>query len=213
MGYGSSGGGSYGSSGGGSSGGKMYYAPAAPGSTIPAPPAVLPEAKKAALKVTVPEEALVYVNGILTKSTGPSRTYVSRGLSDGFQYTYEVRAEMVRDGQKLEETKVVSLKVGDDLELTFDGLAPAKSSETTLTLNVPAEAKVSLGGNPTNGSGAVRTFSTSKLSGEKAWTNYVVQVSVERDGRTLTQEKTVTLKAGDSQALSFDFDSDQVAAR
>ena len=183
-------------------------APAAPGDL----PAATPEANKATLKVAVPQDALVYVNGILTKSIGTDRTYVSRGLLEGYQYTYEVRAEAVRDGQKVEEVKVVNLKAGERTEIAFNSLQPAKSAETTLTLNVPAEAKVMLAGNATIGSGAVRTFKTSKLTTDGEWANYLVQVSIDRDGQTVTQEKTITLKAGDNQTLSFDFERDQVAA-
>jgi uncharacterized protein (TIGR03000 family) len=164
------------------------------------------------MKVQVPEDSLVYVNGILTRSTGAARTYVSRGLSRGFQYTYEVRAEAMRDGVKVEETKVVSLKPGDSIELAFNSLQPANSVDTTLTLNVPADAKVTLGGNETKGAGTERTFKTSKLSRGNEWSEYVVQVSVEREGRMVTQEKSITLKAGDSQTLTFDFDSAQVAS-
>ena len=162
--------------------------------------------------MTVPEDALVYVNGILTKSTGSDRTYISRGLQNGMKYTYEVRAEAIRDGQKIEETKIITLKAGENQLVSFDNLQAAKSAETTLTLKVPAEAKVSLGGNPTIGSGTERRFRTSKLAGDKEWSNYTVQVSIDRNGRTLTQEKSINLKAGDDQTLSFDFNDDQVAS-
>jgi uncharacterized protein (TIGR03000 family) len=174
----------------------------------PPPPAA---GAQATLKVAVPEDALVYVNGMLTKSKGAERSYLSRGLLSGYQYNYEVRAEAIRDGQKIEETKVIQLKAGDTVELAFENLA--RSSETTLTLHVPSDAKVTLGGNPTRSDGPVRVFTTKRLSGDTEWTNYVVQVSVERDGRTVTQEKSISLKAGDSQSLDFDFDAARVAAR
>lgn len=102
---------------------------------------------------------------------------------------------------------MVSLKNGETLALAFDSLQPAKTADTTLTVKVPADAKVTLGGNATIGSGTERTFRTSKLAGSKEWTNYVVQVTVG----SVTQEKTITLKAGDTQTLSFDFDNQQIA--
>lgn len=201
------------------------YAPApvpADGQPMPAiqpppPPAgtstALPggDLNQAMLKVSVPEDALVYVNGLLTKSTGTSRSYMSRGLNRGFQYTYEVRAEMMRDGQKVEETKVVQLQAGETRELAFQDNLSREPVTTTLTLNVPSDAKVTLGGNPTHGEGNVRVFSTTKLS--DAWQDYVVQVSYEKEGRTVTQEKVISLQAGDSKTLTFDFDSTQVASR
>jgi uncharacterized protein (TIGR03000 family) len=235
-GWGSSGGSYGGSSGGGSSGGGSSggyinggykapvdgtmtpAAPAAPAPNVPIqpPPPVNPGAllqqqsgNQAVLKVTVPEDALVYVNGMLTQSTGANRSYVSRGLMRGYQYNYEVRAEAIRDGKKVEETRIVQLTAGETMELAFDGLSAAPA--TTLTLNVPEEAKITLAGNPTPGEGSVRVFTTTKLSAGSAWSDYVVQVSVERNGRTITQEKTISLQAGDSQTLTFDFDATQVA--
>jgi uncharacterized protein (TIGR03000 family) len=184
---------------------------------VPAPPAdpgtgTTPDPNKGGLKVNVPADALVYVNGILTKSTGTDRTYVSRGLLAGMKYTYEVRAEAIRDGAKIEETKVVALKAGETIAVAFSNLQPAKSVETTLTLHVPANAKVTLGGNATAGTGTERIFRTRKLAGDSAWSNYLVQVSVEQAGRTLTQERTISVKAGDNQTLTFDFNGDQVAS-
>jgi uncharacterized protein (TIGR03000 family) len=223
--YGSSGGGSSGGSyGGGKSGGGggvMQQQPgavpmqpppppgAAPGAPVPGAP--LPQGNQAMLKVSVPEDALIYVNGMLTQSKGTQRSYVSRGLARGFHYSYEVRAEAMRDGQKVEEVKLVKLTAGETLELAFDKLA-AQNSETTLTLNVPANAKVTLGGNSMQGEGEVRIFTTTKLGEGAVWSNYVVEVSVERDGRTLTQEKTISLNPGDNRSLTFDFDETKVAA-
>ena len=48
--------------------------------------------RSAVLSVHVPNDAKVYVNGMLTRSTGSDRRYVSNGLRPGFNYTYEVRA-------------------------------------------------------------------------------------------------------------------------
>jgi len=45
------------------------------------------------------------------------------------------------------------------------------------------------------------------------WSNYTVSASVERNGKTVTREQKLTLKAGDSPSLTFDFDAPQVAAR
>lgn len=222
--YGSSGGSSggyYGSSGGwyGSSGGSsggVIYRPMGPEVDVPPAdvrpiPEATPPANQGTLKVDVPEDALVYVNGMLTKSVGAQRNYVSRGLRSGFQYKYEIRAEAIRDGKKMEETKIVQMKAGDSLSLAFNNLLASESPETKLTLNIPANARVTLGGNPTTGEGTVRVFTTSKLGTDKEWSNYIVKVEVERDGRMIAQEKTVTLKAGDNHTLTFDFDATQVA--
>ena len=38
-----------------------------------------------------------------------------------------------------------------------------------------------------------------------------MKVEVERGGRMIVQEKTISLKGGETQELSFDFEADKVA--
>jgi uncharacterized protein (TIGR03000 family) len=239
-GFGGSSGGS--SGGGSSGGGSYYYAPGAeyapgveldpsttvpmlPGGEIPPAPAPAPGYAPAPgtgqgvsntrvdglLAVNVPEDAKIYVNGQATTSTGSSRQYVSRDLQSGFNYSYEVRAEVVRDGRTIEQVKKVDLRAGQTANVAFDFPATA-SAETSLTVHVPADAKVYLAGNATKASGETRVFRTTGLSGNKAWEGYTIRVELERGGRTVTKEETITLKAGQSQELSFDFEGDKVAS-
>ncbi|MEX2174065.1 MAG: TIGR03000 domain-containing protein [Pirellulaceae bacterium] len=234
---GSSGGGS--SGGWGSSGGQnggYYYAPiegdskyldpsTAPMGPMdmtpaqPLPEGALPEATRETslrradglLEVRVPDDAKIFVNGLATSSSGAQRQYVSRGLTSGLNYNYEVRAEVVRDGKTVEQVKSVSLRAGQTAEVAFD--FPAARAETSLTIHVPAEAKVYLAGNETNAQGETRVFRTTGLSGGKAWNDYTVRVEFEQDGRVVSQEKTIDLSAGESQELTFDFAAEKVASR
>jgi uncharacterized protein (TIGR03000 family) len=238
---GSSGG--WGSSGGGSSGGTYYYPGEWEGksfdpSTAPtvdpmtpsgeAPPAVPGTPRDTSyrradglLSVNVPADAKVFVNGLATTSTGGERQYVSRDLQSGFNYTYEVKAEIVRDGKTVEQVKQVNLRAGQTAELAFDFPAAEQSAtaqlataelETSLTVHVPAGAKVYLAGNPTKAQGETRVFRTTGLSSGKNWNDYTVRVELEQEGRIVTKEKTISLKAGESQELTFDFEGDRVAA-
>ena len=126
-----------------------------PGPAETAPKAVPDESFRAptgsgVLAVEVPADAKVYVNGLLTKTPGTLRRYVSRGLYPGYRYTYEVRAEWERDGQPMEATRVVQLQAGQTAELAFDLPAPSTQlAATTLTLRVPEDAAVTLAGRPT----------------------------------------------------------------
>ena len=183
------------------------------GGTLELPPAndSASYRRAATLAVTVPEAAKIYVNGTLTRSTGGQRQYISRGLTRGQRYTYEVRAELERDGETIEETKFVHLRAGETSELAFS--LEAHVADTTLTLHVPSDAKITLSGRETAGTGEVRVFTTNKLATGKQWSDYQILVSIERDGQTLTQEKSVTLDSGDSREVSFIFDAPQVAAR
>lgn len=172
----------------------------------------------AVLTVRVPVDARVFVNDLPTASTGSLRRYVSNGLRAGYNYTYHIRAEVVRAGQTITETKTVKLQAGDNPNVEFalnasdsDPIA-TQPVRTSLTLHVPADAKVYLSGNETRGSGDVRTFSTNKLAAGETWGSYVVRVELTRDGHTLSKEETVDLKGGDIRELTVDFDATQVAS-
>jgi uncharacterized protein (TIGR03000 family) len=164
---------------------------------------------EALLAVQVPASARIYVNGRQTTSTGAYRQYLSRGLSSGMSYTYEVRAEAVIDGQQVEQTKTVKLHAGETANLAFD---LASRPETSLTLRVPADARVILAGNETNGKGEVRVFRTTSLGSGEEWSDYQIRVLVERDGETQVHEETISLKAGDSRTLDVGLDTPKIAA-
>lgn len=162
------------------------------------------------LTVDVPEDAKIFVNGQATKSTGEHREYVSRNLELGYTYTYDIRAEMIRDGETVVELKKVDLKAGQTARLAF-GIAPSKSLETKLTVKVPSDAKIYLGGNETTAKGETRVFRTTGLKEGKRWSDYVIKVELERGGRMIVKEKRLDLRAGENQEIEFDFDGDKVA--
>ena len=89
-------------------------APAAPAAPSPAPAArtqvLAPDA--GVLTIWVPAEAKVYINGRETRSKGAQREYVSYGLKPGYSYRYQVRAEILRDGKLVEETRDLYLSGG-----------------------------------------------------------------------------------------------------
>jgi uncharacterized protein (TIGR03000 family) len=188
-------------------------APAAPLPALPAPGTSTSTTRAdGLLAVSVPEDARIFVNGQPTTSTGSTRQYVSRDLRPGFNYSYEVRAEIERDGRLMEHVKKVDIRAGETARVAFD-FPVSESIETSLTLHVPAEAKVFLAGNATKAGGETRIFRTTGLSGSKGWDDYTVRVEIERGGRTMVKEETISLKAGQSQELRFEFDGDKIAAR
>lgn len=165
----------------------------------------------ALLTVSVPNGARILVNGVATRSTGDVRRYVSRNLTPGFDYTYEVKAEMLIDGKPVVQSKTVQLRAGQTARLAFDAM-DSTAVETALTLHVPADAKVYLAGNETRGSGLVRTFRTTKLADGQTWSDYMVRVVVNENGEDRVKEEMITLRAGDQRALTFDFNIDKVAS-
>ena len=157
------------------------------------------------------------VNGRLTQSTGNERHYVSRGLERGKEYRYEVQAEMDRQGEVVQETKVMRLRAGQNVSIAFDfdddGSAPIVRGlvTTKLTVNVPDDARIKLAGSETSSTGEVRTFTTSKLAEGAKWENYRIEVTVNQNGQTLTREKLITLVGGESQTLSFDMNATELS--
>jgi len=217
--YGSSGGssGSYvtghGSSG-GSSGGHHsastlsatnHYAFSASGSAI---------GNEAHLTIAVPDAARVFVNDKPTTSTGPLRQYISRGLDAGRSYKFEIRAEMERDGQVVTESRTLVLTAGSREEVAFALLSPDKPVETALTLNVPADAEITLAGNNTKAEGETRTFKTMQLKPGQVWDDYEIIVKYRAGDELVTKREKIRLIAGDNIELSIGFNTkDRIASK
>jgi uncharacterized protein (TIGR03000 family) len=192
-------------------------APTPPAPSAGTPPGTTYQLQDAGyLLVSVPEDAKVFVNGRATTSTGSERQYVSRGLENGQRYSYEVRAEVIRDGKPVTETQTAQLTAGSQASLTFKLSAPAstasssaKPPRTALKVNVPADAKVYLSGKQTSSIGPTREFTTTALAEGASWDNYTVRVVNNGE----TKEETISLKGGETRELTFDFDAKVASAR
>ena len=225
-GYSSWSGGSSGGSSGGYDGGVIHEEgyhemesemPAAPASPTPAAPDEAAEGKSAftgagVLLVKVPTDAKIFVNGKATTTTGTERQFVSRGLVRGATYNYEVRAEMVRDGEPVTITKTARLTAGGNAELAFSetdsetiAVVADEPLTTKLVVRVPNNARVFLAGNETKQTGETREFSTSRLVAGEGWNDYTVRVEFENDGKLLSKEQVVSINAGEEKEISFDF--------
>lgn len=152
------------------------------------------------LLVSVPTDAKVFVNGAATTSTGSLRRFVSRGLTDGEVYDYTVKVVLNGDAEPTEMTKTVSVAAGDRSELSFVEEQPT----TSLTLLVPADAKVWLAGNATGSTGELRSFETTALAAGETWQDYEIRVVTTIEGRERTVSKVINLAAGATLELEID---------
>jgi len=84
--------------------------------------------------------------------------------------------------------------------------------KTSLTLHVPADAKVTLAGVDTKQTGETRQFATTRLAAGQNWGDYKVIAEVEKNGQKLREERTISLTGGKSQELTINFDSTHVAS-
>lgn len=101
---------------------KAPTAPTAP--TLPAPPPVEPKTS-ANIKFVLPADAKLYVDGQPTRSTGSERPFYTPSLTPGRKYYYDVRAEVVVNGETIVEEKRVIVQAGDDLRESFGKLLAA----------------------------------------------------------------------------------------
>jgi uncharacterized protein (TIGR03000 family) len=101
----------------------------APGGTAPEQvPAPKKEDKKttsldqARLVVELPAEAKLYVDDQLMKTISERRVFNTPRLEQGQTYYYILRAELVRNGQTLSETKRVLVHSGEVIRASFRDL-------------------------------------------------------------------------------------------
>ena len=80
------------------------------------------------LVVALPADANLTIDGNPTVSTSSLRTFVSPALKAGKDYTYTLKAEIVRDGQPLSVTQQVQVRAGE---------------ETRVSINIPTNAVAS----------------------------------------------------------------------
>ena len=104
--------------------------------TVPAEPSTMlsptPETS-GVVTVWVPYDAKVTINGLATRSIGSRRQFVSYGLQAGFNYKYDIHAEVVRDGKLVEDTRTVTLTAGENTAVAFG--FNAKPAEAVATAN------------------------------------------------------------------------------
>jgi len=155
---------------------------------------------RAVLRLRVPQEAKVYVNGRLTATPGAVRSFESENLVAGRVYKYKVKAVVERDGKQLVRSKLISLRAGRLKETMLDFDAPAT---TVLALNVPKDASVKLCGKAMKLDGTKRRFSTTRITDGEVCEGYSVEVSYRVDGELVKQVRKIDLAAGDFRTLTF----------
>src|SRR3990172_5477186 len=74
----------------------------------------------ATLHLSVPEDAVVFINGRRTFSVGTARTYVSKGLRKGWAYKNVVRVVVQCADETIENTKTILLRPDHEDTVAFD---------------------------------------------------------------------------------------------
>lgn len=87
----------------------------------------------------------------------------------------------------------------------MSSIAQSSGDETEihLTVSLPEDAKVYVNGNPTNSTGAIRHY-VSRGVAEQGSYRFDVRAEVERNGKKLTETKSVVLNGGQADELRFE---------
>jgi uncharacterized protein (TIGR03000 family) len=78
------------------------------------------------LNVTLPADAILTIDGHKTKSTSEFRTFVTPPLEPGWNYQYQLRAEIDRDGQHRVLTQKVTVRPGEDTRVDMTDFTNAQ---------------------------------------------------------------------------------------
>jgi uncharacterized protein (TIGR03000 family) len=102
------------------------YSPA-PGGTVygrfpywevaPTPP--LPPPPTATVRVQVPTDAQVWLEGQPTRQTGPVREFETPPLEPGRKYEYQIKASWIKNGRMVSDTQTVTFRAGETPSVTF----------------------------------------------------------------------------------------------
>ncbi len=79
-----------------------------------------PEGRPANIRVSVPTEASLTIDGRPTSSTSAIRRFVTPPLEEGKAYVYTMRAEFTRDGSTVTVERKVSVRAGQEIVVSLD---------------------------------------------------------------------------------------------
>ena len=78
------------------------------------------QAAPATLTVTLPAEAKLTIDGNATRSTTGTRTFVTPALALGQEFSYTLKAEIVREGQTLSTEQRVTVRGGAESKIILN---------------------------------------------------------------------------------------------
>jgi uncharacterized protein (TIGR03000 family) len=179
------------------------------GATAPATPGAKPETSlsgPAKVLVKAPLDVRISVEGQETPRTTTESVFSTPSLVGGQLYAYEFKAEVVRDGKPVTQSKRVYVQAGQETRVDFsDMAAPARHADRVARLKVvvPADAKLYVDGVALQSEQTrTRTFETPQLEPGKKY-SYTLTAEVIREGQKLDTIRNVTVEAGKEVTVEF----------
>ncbi|MCS6852899.1 MAG: TIGR03000 domain-containing protein [Gemmataceae bacterium] len=143
----------------------------------------------------------MYVDGEQAPLTSAKRTFQTPPLQQGRDYFYTIKAEMVRGGRTVSESKRVIVRAGQVSRVRFEEPEVA-TARTRITVQLPADAKLYVNGDLCPLTTATRRFDTPELPTGQTYA-YTFRAEVERAGRTVSANRTVVFRAGEPVTVDF----------
>jgi uncharacterized protein (TIGR03000 family) len=175
---------------------------------VAAAPAVVPvttvSANAATVIIKAPTDVRITVDGQETTRNAAEETFTTPALEPGRTYQYVIKAEAVRDGRTLTQTKRVAVQAGRQSEADFSDLAGDRGAAgvAKVTVRVPEDAKLYVDGVLCPLTSTSRTFETPKLEPGRRY-YYTVKAEVVRDGQAQAESRRVYVEAGKSTTVEF----------
>lgn len=156
--------------------------------------------KTATVVVDLPPDSDLYVDGAKANVTSARRTIVTPPLQPGMEYAYTLKAEAVRDGKPVSQTKQVTIRAGAVTQVRFDALANRAPAHVTVRL--PADAQLYVNNVPVAHQTATMSFDSPPLDRGKDY-HYVFRAELSQAGRTRRETQQVTVEAGKRVQVRF----------
>jgi uncharacterized protein (TIGR03000 family) len=86
------------------------------------------QAAPARVTVRLPADATLTIDNVVCPLTSTTRVFESPKLEPGRQFVYTVKAEVVRDGRPVSESRRVIVEAGKKLEVNFKDLAAVQAA-------------------------------------------------------------------------------------
>jgi uncharacterized protein (TIGR03000 family) len=93
----------------------------------------------ATIRVRLPADARLTIDGAPTKATSADRAFITPPLPSGKDFYYMVRAEFVRDGASVTVERRITVRAGQETTVSLS--MPSASEETTSYYYDPAAAQ------------------------------------------------------------------------
>jgi uncharacterized protein (TIGR03000 family) len=151
-------------------------------------------------KVTLPTaDAQVWLNGKATEQTGKDRLFKSPPITPGQDYSYEVRARWLENGQPVERTQTVTVRANKRQEIDL-----TKPADTVAHFKVvvPANADVWLNGAPTKQTGSERLFKSPPIAAGQDY-SYEVRARWLENGQPVERTETILVKIGKDVSVNL----------